>query len=68
MDADARLQTVAACIAPVLMASARERQHLAPEAAEAEVLAAVSSSLDKVCEIERQPGLLLAEVVTDLDR
>jgi hypothetical protein len=44
----------------------RERQHLPPETAEAEVFAAVGSSFDKVCELERRPGLMLTEIVTSL--
>jgi predicted small lipoprotein YifL len=68
LNADQRLQTSEAIIAPELMTSVRERQHLPPETADAEVFAAVGSSLDKVCELERRPGLMLTEIVTSLYR
>lgn len=67
MNADQRLQTAEAVIAPELVSSVRERQHL-PEATDAEVFAAVGGSLTKVCELERQPTLRLADIVTSLYR
>ena len=68
LNADERLQTAEAIIAPELMLSVRERQHLPPEAADVEVFAAVGSSLTKACEVEGRPGLLLTEIVTSLYR
>ena len=47
------------------MTSVRERQHLPPETADADVFAAVGSSFTKVCELEGRPGLLLTEIITE---
>ena len=57
-----------ASIPPDLVASARARQHLPPEAADADVFATVRGSIDKVCELERRPGLTLVEITTSLYR
>jgi hypothetical protein len=65
---DERLQTAEALIPPDLMASARARQHLPPETADGEVFGAVRSSIGKVCELERRPGLTLTEITTSLYR
>jgi hypothetical protein len=65
---DQRLQTAEALITPDLVASARARQQLPPETTDAEVFAAVRASIDKVCELERRPGLTLAEITTSLYR
>jgi len=66
LNADQRLQTAEAFIPPELMTSVRERQHLPPDTVDAEVFAAVGSSFDKVCELERRPGLMLTEIVASL--
>lgn len=66
LNADQRHQTAEAVVAPELMTSVRERQHLPPETADADVFAAVGSSFTKVCELEGRPGLLLTEIVTSL--
>ena len=66
--ADERLQTAEAFVAPELLANARQRQHLLPETADGEVFAAVGSSFDKVCELERRPALMLTEIVASLYR
>lgn len=66
LDADQQLQTAEALIAPERMTSVREKQHLPPDSADPEVFAAVGSSLGKVCDLERQPDLVLAEIVTSL--
>ena len=66
LNADERLQTAEAVIAPELMSRVRESQHLPPEASDAEVFAAVGSSLTKVCELERRPGLMLTEIAAGL--
>jgi hypothetical protein len=50
------------------MPSVRERQHLSADTAGDEVLFAVGGSIDKACELERRPGLLLAEIVNGLYR
>lgn len=68
LAADERLQTAEAFIEPGLMPSVRERQHLSADTADDEVLLAVGSSIDKACELERRPGLLLAEIVSGLYR
>jgi predicted small lipoprotein YifL len=68
LNADQRLQPAEAVIAPELVSSVRERQHLPPEATDAEVFAAVGGSFTKVCELERQPALRLTEIVTSLYR
>ena len=68
LDTDERLQTAEAFVAPELLANARQRQHLPPETADAEVFAAVGSSFDKVCELERRPALMLTEIVASLYR
>jgi hypothetical protein len=66
LNDDQRLQTAEAVIAPELMTNVRERQHLPPETTDAEVFAAVGSSIDKVCELERRPGLTLTEIITSV--
>jgi hypothetical protein len=63
-----KLQTAEALIPPDLVASARARQHVPPEAADADVFATVRGSIDKVCELERRPGLTLVEITTSLYR
>ncbi len=68
LDAGQRLQTAEALIESELMASVLEAQQLPADTPDADALEAVGRSLDKVCEIERQPGLLLAEIVTNLYR
>ena len=68
LTADQRLQTAEALISPDLMARARDRQHLPSGAADEEVFAAVRGSIDKACELERRPGLTLAEITTSLYR
>ena len=68
LDAAERLQTAAAVIEPGLMAAVRERQQLSADTPDDEVLLAVGSSIEKVCELEGRPGLLLAEVVASLYR
>jgi len=66
LNDDQRLQTAEAVIPPELMSSVRDRQHLPPTAADAEVFAAVGSSFTKVCELERRPDLTLTEITTSL--
>jgi len=68
LDADEQLQTAEALIEPDLMAVVRERQHLTADSADGEVFAAVRSSVTKICELERQPALMLTEVVASLYR
>ncbi len=68
LNAEQRIQTAEAVIAPEPMTSVRERQHLSPETTDVEVFAAVGSSIDKVCELERRPGLTLTEITTSLYR
>jgi hypothetical protein len=63
---EAQLVTAEALIEPLLMDRVRERQQLPPQAPDAEVFGAVMSSITKVCELERRPNLLLAQVVQDL--
>ena len=50
------------------MASVRERQHLSADTPDKDVLVAVTGSIDKVCELEGRPGLLLTDIVTGLYR
>jgi predicted Rossmann fold nucleotide-binding protein DprA/Smf involved in DNA uptake len=66
LDADGQLQTAQALIQPWLIDEARARQHLSPETPEAQVYSAVAGSLTKTCELQRRPGLRLADVVRDL--
>jgi hypothetical protein len=66
LDDEAQLVTAEALIEPGLMDRVRERQQLPPQAPDAQVLGAVVSSITKVCELERRPNLLLAQVVQDL--
>jgi hypothetical protein len=68
LEAEERLHTAEAFVAPELMANARQRQHLPPETDDAEVFAAVGSSFDKVCQLERRSALMLTEIVTSLYR
>jgi len=68
LGADERLQTAEALIDPVLVASVRERQHVSADTPQDDLLVAAGGSIDKVCEIERRPGLLLTEIVTRLYR
>ena len=68
LDVAERLQTAQAFIEPGLITTVGERQHLPPDATDAELLAAAGSSFDKVCELERRPGLMLSEIVTSLYR
>jgi hypothetical protein len=66
LDADQQLQTAQAVIEPGLLSTVRERQQLAADADDAEVFAAVRTSLSKVCEVDRRPGLLLSEIIARL--
>jgi hypothetical protein len=66
LDVDGQLQTAQALIQPWLIDEARERQHLSPETPDAQVYSAVAGSLTKTCELQRRPGLRLADVVRDL--
>ena len=63
---EAQLVTAEALIEPWLMDRVRQRQQLPPQTPDAQVFAAVVSSITKVCELERRPDLLLAQVVRDL--
>jgi hypothetical protein len=63
---EAQVVTAEALIEPGLMDRVRERQQLSPETPDAEVFGAVVSSITKVCELERRPDLLLAQVVQNL--
>ena len=44
----------------------RERQQLPPGTPDDQVYGAVAGSLTKVCELERQPDLQLAQIVREL--
>jgi hypothetical protein len=68
LGAEERLQTMEALIEPRLMVSVRERQHLSADTPDDDVLLAAGSSIDKICELERRPGLPLTEIVTSLYR
>ena len=63
---EAQVVTAEALIEPWLMDHIRERQQLPPQTPDAEVFRAVVSSITKVCELERRPDLLLAQVIRDL--
>jgi hypothetical protein len=63
---DEQLVTAAAVILPWLMDRVRERQQLPPGTPDDQVYGAVVASITKVCELERQPNLQLAEIVRDL--
>ena len=63
---EAQLVTAEALIEPWLMDRVRERQQLPPQTPDAQVFGAVVSSITKVCELERRPDLLLAQVIRDL--
>ena len=66
LNAEDQQQTAAALIDPSLMVRVRERQHLRPETPDAQVHLAVVGSITKTCDLLRQPGLSLAQVVSDL--
>jgi hypothetical protein len=66
LNADDQRETAAALIEPSLMDRVRERQHLLPDAPDHRVYLTVVSSITKTCDLRRQPGLALAQVVHDL--
>jgi hypothetical protein len=61
-----QLQTAAALIQPALTDRVRERQHLEPDTPEEQVYPAVVGSITKTCDLQRQPGRSLAQIVQDL--
>ena len=63
---EAQLLTAEAVIQPWLMDRVRERQQLPPGTPDDQVYGAVVGSITKVCELERQPNLQLAEIVREL--
>lgn len=62
---EGRLTTAEALVVDRLEA-ARAVQQLAEDATRAEIIEAVNGSIEKVCLLERRPGLQLTEVVADL--
>jgi hypothetical protein len=66
LNPEEQLQTAAALIQPALTDRVRERQHLEPDTPEEQVYPAVVGSITKTCDLQRQPGRSLAQIVQDL--
>src|SRR5215207_7017941 len=66
LNAEDQGMTAAALLEPSLMDRVRERQHLPPDTPDDQVYLAVVTSITKTCDLQRQPGLALAQVVREL--
>ena len=66
LDEDQRLQTAEALVDDRLLPTVREVQELPLGATDRDAFIAVRASVTKVCEVERRPGLQLADVIASL--